>query len=114
VILATQEAEIRRIIVAKPASTNSSRDPILKKPITEIDWWSGLRCRHCKTPALEKKKKRNRISRKQIRIADLDPNTSIIHIKCKWAIKTEVLRLEGDKTNSVLALNMNTDRLKVK
>jgi hypothetical protein len=42
---------------SKPAWANNSRDPILKKPITEIDWWSGLRCRHCKTPALEKKKK---------------------------------------------------------
>jgi hypothetical protein len=41
VILATQEAEIRRIIAAKPASTNSSRDPILKKPITKtglVEW----------------------------------------------------------------------------
>jgi hypothetical protein len=30
VILATQEAEIRRILVPKPAWANNSRDPILK------------------------------------------------------------------------------------
>jgi hypothetical protein len=37
VILATQKAEIRR----KPAQANSSGDPILKKPLTKMDWWSG-------------------------------------------------------------------------
>jgi hypothetical protein len=35
VILATQEAEIRRIIVWSQLWANSSRDPILKKPITK-------------------------------------------------------------------------------
>jgi hypothetical protein len=38
VILATQEAGIRRIIVCETLS-------ILKKPITKKDWWSGSRCR---------------------------------------------------------------------
>jgi hypothetical protein len=34
VILATQEAEIRRIMVQSQLQGNSSQDPILKKPIT--------------------------------------------------------------------------------
>jgi hypothetical protein len=38
IILATQEAEIRRISVKMPAQTNSSRDPISKKPITKKGW----------------------------------------------------------------------------
>jgi hypothetical protein len=29
----------------KPAQGNSSRDPILKKPITKKGWWSSSRCR---------------------------------------------------------------------
>jgi hypothetical protein len=36
-ILATQEAEIRRIVVQSQHS-NSLRDPILKKPITKKGW----------------------------------------------------------------------------
>jgi hypothetical protein len=39
VILATQEAEIRRI-GSKPAWANSLQDPILKKPITK-KWGAG-------------------------------------------------------------------------
>jgi hypothetical protein len=35
VILATQEAEIRRITVQSQPWANSSRDPILKKPFTK-------------------------------------------------------------------------------
>jgi hypothetical protein len=38
-ILATQEAEIRRI---EPAQANSSQDPISKKPITkkgQVEWF---------------------------------------------------------------------------
>jgi hypothetical protein len=41
VILATQEAEIRRITSSMPAQANSFRDPILKKPITNkglVEW----------------------------------------------------------------------------
>jgi hypothetical protein len=45
VILATQEAEIRRISSSKPDSANSSQDPILKKHFYKKDWWSGSRCR---------------------------------------------------------------------
>jgi hypothetical protein len=33
IILATQEAEIRRIVVLSQTLANSLRDPILKKPI---------------------------------------------------------------------------------
>jgi hypothetical protein len=45
VILATQEAEVRRDCSSKPARANSSQDPILKNPITKKGWWSGSRCR---------------------------------------------------------------------
>jgi hypothetical protein len=41
VILATWEAEIRRITVWSQPQANSSGDPILKIPNTEKDWWSG-------------------------------------------------------------------------
>jgi hypothetical protein len=39
VILATQEAEIRRTVVQSQPWANSSQDPILKKPITKK--WAG-------------------------------------------------------------------------
>jgi hypothetical protein len=29
---------------SKPAQVNTSRDPILKKPITKKSWYSGSRC----------------------------------------------------------------------
>jgi hypothetical protein len=38
VILATQKAEIRRIVVQSQTQEN-------KKPFTKKGWWSGLRCR---------------------------------------------------------------------
>jgi hypothetical protein len=44
VILATQEAEIRRTMAQSQPWANSSQDPILKKYITK-KWWSGSRCR---------------------------------------------------------------------
>jgi hypothetical protein len=40
VILATQEAEIRRIVVQSQPQANSSREPILIKTITKKDWQS--------------------------------------------------------------------------
>jgi hypothetical protein len=40
VILATQEAEIRRIVVQSQAWETSLPDPILKKPITKEGWRS--------------------------------------------------------------------------
>jgi hypothetical protein len=49
VILAIQEAEIRRMAVQSQPQANSSLDPISKKkkkqPITKKGWWSGSRCR---------------------------------------------------------------------
>jgi hypothetical protein len=45
VILATQEAEIRRIEVRSQQGQIICETPISKKPITEKGWWSGLRCR---------------------------------------------------------------------
>jgi hypothetical protein len=45
VILATQEAEIRRIVVQSQPQANSSQDPISKKTFTKKDWWGGSRCR---------------------------------------------------------------------
>jgi hypothetical protein len=44
VILASQEAEIRRIAVESQTKANISRDPISKK-ITKKGWWSGSRNR---------------------------------------------------------------------
>jgi hypothetical protein len=38
VILATQEAEIRRIMVQSQPWANSSQDPILKKLSQKKDW----------------------------------------------------------------------------
>jgi hypothetical protein len=40
-ILATQEAESRRITV----QSQQFKRPISKKPITIKGWWSGSRCR---------------------------------------------------------------------
>jgi hypothetical protein len=41
VILATQEAEIRRIKIQSQTQTNISRDPISKIPNTKKGWRSG-------------------------------------------------------------------------
>jgi hypothetical protein len=41
IIIATQEAEIRRITVLNQPRTNSSWDRISKSPITKWGWWSG-------------------------------------------------------------------------
>jgi hypothetical protein len=38
VILATQEAEIRRIVVQGQSGQTVCQDPILKKPITKQGW----------------------------------------------------------------------------
>jgi hypothetical protein len=43
IILATQEAEIRRITVQSQSWINSSGELIFKKPITKEGWWSGLK-----------------------------------------------------------------------
>jgi hypothetical protein len=40
-ILATQEAEIRRIMVQSQSRGNSSQDLISDKPLTKKGWWSG-------------------------------------------------------------------------
>jgi hypothetical protein len=45
VILATQEAEIRRIIVWSQPGKIVCKTLSQKKPITKKGWWSGSRCR---------------------------------------------------------------------
>jgi hypothetical protein len=45
IILATWEAEIRRITVQSHPKTNSLWDPISKIPNTKYTWWSGSRGR---------------------------------------------------------------------
>jgi hypothetical protein len=45
VILATQEAEIKRIADRRQPQQNSLGDHISKKSILKKGWWSGLRCR---------------------------------------------------------------------
>jgi hypothetical protein len=42
VILATQEAEIRRITVQSQPGQIVPGDPISKKPITKQGWWESL------------------------------------------------------------------------
>jgi hypothetical protein len=41
IILATQEAEIRRIEGSKPARANSSERPYLEKNLHKKGWWCG-------------------------------------------------------------------------
>jgi hypothetical protein len=66
VILATQEADIRRTTVQSQPQANSSWDPVLKIPITNKGWWSGSSGKSAylasvrpwaQTPILQKKKK---------------------------------------------------------
>jgi hypothetical protein len=38
VILAIQEAEIRKIMIQSQPQANNSQDPTLKKPITKLKW----------------------------------------------------------------------------
>jgi hypothetical protein len=45
IIPATQEAEIRRIVVPSQHEQVVLQDPILKKTFTIKGWWSGSRCR---------------------------------------------------------------------
>jgi hypothetical protein len=54
VILATQEAEIRRIMVWSQPGKTVPWDPSSKNPFTKKDWWSGSRYR----PWVPKKKKK--------------------------------------------------------
>jgi hypothetical protein len=57
VILATQEAAVKRVMVQSQPRANSSHDPIPKKTTTEQGWWSGSRCRpRVQTPVPRKKK----------------------------------------------------------
>jgi hypothetical protein len=62
VILATQEAEIRRIAVQSQPWSNSSQDPILKKTHhNQKGWWSDSRCRPwVQTPVRQKEKERKK------------------------------------------------------
>jgi hypothetical protein len=56
VILATQKAEIRKIVVQSQLGANSLGDPISKNP-SQKDWLSGSRCRPwVQTPVPQKKK----------------------------------------------------------
>jgi hypothetical protein len=58
-IIATQEAEIRRIMVQNQPWANSFRDPISNRSITKKGWWSSSRCGSwVQTPVLQKKEKR--------------------------------------------------------
>jgi hypothetical protein len=45
VILATQEAEIRRIVVRSQPGQIIPQDPILEKRFTKKGWWGDSRCR---------------------------------------------------------------------
>jgi hypothetical protein len=59
VILATQEAESRRIRVQSQVGQIMGKTLSWKKPITKKDWWNGSDCRpRVQTPALQRKKER--------------------------------------------------------
>jgi hypothetical protein len=66
IILATQEAEIRRI------AANSWRDPIFKIPSTKQDWLSGLCGRATAQqglefkPCIDQKKKKKKVGKLHI------------------------------------------------
>jgi hypothetical protein len=56
VILANQEAEIRRIVVQSQPRQISGRPYLKKTHHKKKGWWSGSRCRpRVQTPVLEKK-----------------------------------------------------------
>jgi hypothetical protein len=58
IILATQEAEMRRIEVQSQPWQIVLWDPISKKPVTKKGWWSSSRCRPwVEAPVPQKKKK---------------------------------------------------------
>jgi hypothetical protein len=58
-----QEAEIKRTAVQSQPRTNSSRDPILKKPVIKKGWWSGSTYRPRVQVPVPKKKKEGHINR---------------------------------------------------
>jgi hypothetical protein len=63
VILATQEAEIRRIMVQSQSRQIVPQAPISKKPFRKKGWCSGLKCRpRVSSPSTAKKKKKERIT----------------------------------------------------
>jgi hypothetical protein len=45
IILTTQEAAIRKIMVRSYPRQIVPKDSILKNPFTKKGWWSGSRCR---------------------------------------------------------------------
>jgi hypothetical protein len=67
IMLATQEAEIRKMS-SKPAQANNSWDPVLEtnkqtnkktKPSQKKGWWSGSRCKpRVQIPILKKRKRK--------------------------------------------------------
>jgi hypothetical protein len=61
IILAIQEAEIRRIMVqSQPRQIVPETLSISQKPITEKAWWSGSRCRPRVQTLVPRKKKKKR------------------------------------------------------
>jgi hypothetical protein len=60
VILATQEAEIRRIAVQSQPGQIVCETISQKRPITKMGWWSGSRCRLSANPSTVKKKKKKK------------------------------------------------------
>jgi hypothetical protein len=55
--LSYSEAEIRRIMVCRRPRQIVLWNPIMKKPITKKDWWSGSRCSSWVQTLVPKKKK---------------------------------------------------------
>jgi hypothetical protein len=98
VILATQEAEIRRIMVQSQPLANSSTRPYLKKPITHKKkcWWSDSRCRPwVQTPVLEKEKKKK--EKKLLSLKNLTPLPLALHCRTfRWQ-RTVAFQIAANK-----------------
>jgi hypothetical protein len=62
IILVTQEAEIRRILVWSQPWENSLQDSILKTHITKKGWLNGSMCWPCFKTSVNKKKKKKKFN----------------------------------------------------
>jgi hypothetical protein len=78
IILATQEAAIRRIEVKSQPQANSSQDPISKKSNTKKGWWSGSKYRlQVQAPVVPQKQ----INKQKMIVTTINTNNIITTVK---------------------------------
>jgi hypothetical protein len=90
VILATQEAEIQRVTIQKPAQANTLWHPISKNPSQKKGRWSGSRCGPwVQALVLQKKKKKSERKNKHKRTSFCHSNVwsdyltpTVKHLDC--------------------------------